>query len=523
MKESFQDLLFSIPMHQLSFFIPLPKKPLYYKSVTFSLSEEWFSEPTLLIIQKSEDVRRLNDVKIANQLVQDPNLTGVVVSVQGQYSLHDDILLLFQKCGLPLISVEDQRSQGVFFQQNIANYSYGRVSMELNGFMERGFVNMASQLALALGTPLLYFDENNQLVWQTGEESELHEAYRWVNTHRQELEQGESMILPPVEENQQYKKSFDIYSINVAGYLMQKLVASSNLADWQKRMIDKFTGLTALLLETEGMLQEQQQQFKEHFVYDLLYHKFESKKVMVKQAKTWGWNLAMPHHLLVVDAKLPKTTDGNWLNAICIHLENKWAEENKPYIVFPFQDQIIILVEDGQNRTVNARKNYVLGAVSEIEIELSRHLNDFEFQIGIGKWYRDTLLLNKSYQEARLALKFGQIWLENRHVFHIYDLGVLRLLTHVHQEILGDFCHEYLSLLIENDKMHGTKYIETLKAYIQHGGIINDVSDALYIHSNTLRNRIKKIEEMTGIDLQDPEEFMNLIVAIKIQSLLSLK
>lgn len=522
MKESFQDLLFSIPMHQLAFLIPLPKKTLYYETVLFSIPKDWLKKPTLLIIQKSEELEKLNKMNSANQLIQDPNLTGIVLCTQNNRPVREDTLSLFQQCQLPVIQVEDPLLLKVFFQKNMPSYSYGQVSMELNGFMEKGFVNIASQLAYALGTPFLYFDENNQLLWQVGEENELREVYRWVNAHRRELERGESLILPADSTNGQVNKSFDIYCINIAGLLKQKLVASSDLAHWQKRMIDKLTGLTALLLQTEGMFQEQQQQFKEHFVYDLLYHKFESQKVMIKQAKTWGWNLAKPHHLLLIDSKLSELADANWMDEILLHLDNQNADKSEPFIIFPFEDQVVVLLEDGENRTMNDRKTFVLKAAIELEKDLSSNCPGFQFQIGIGKWYQTTMFLNKSYQEAKLALKFGEIWLEGNNIFHINDLGVLRLLIHIHGEILSDYCQEYLFQLIQSDKANGTEYIKTLKAYIQHQGIINGVSEALFVHPNTLRNRIKKIEEITGVDFQDPQEFMNLIVAVKILSLSSM-
>jgi sugar diacid utilization regulator len=406
-----------------------------------------------------------------------------------------------------------------FYQGKISRYPYGQVSMELNGFMEKGFVNQASQLAFALGTPFLYLDENNQLLWQAGNEKELREALRWFNIHRRELENSEYLIETSDCENGKKNSLFEIYFIDIAGLTKQKLVASSNLADWQKKMIDKLTGLTALLLQTEGMFQEQQIQFKEHFVYDLLYHKFESQKVMVKQGKSWGWNLEKPHHLLLIDVSISVGTDINWLDEILLHIENHLSHKGEPFIVFPFQDQVVVLLEDGENRTISNRKNFVLNAAIQLEKELSCKCPDDQFQIGIGKWYEDTLFLNKSYQEAKLALRFGKIWLENENVFHINDLGVLRLLIHLHQEILADYSDEYLSQLIESDQENETEYIKTLKAYIQHKGIINEVSDALYIHPNTLRNRIKKIEELTGINLLDPEESINLVIAAKINSL----
>ncbi len=115
-----------------------------------------------------------------------------------------------------------------------------------------------------------------------------------------------------------------------------------------------------------------------------------------------------------------------------------------------------------------------------------------------------------------MALQFGKVWLENNHVFHINDLGIFNLIIHLHKEILYDFCEEYLSFLIESDEKLGTEYLKTLKAYFQYHGNINEVSEALYIHPNTLRNRLKKIEDMTGVYLQNNVDFLNLMVAVKI-------
>lgn len=522
MKESFQELLFSIPIHELTFLTPLPKEQVYYKTIVFSIPEQWFVEPTLLMINNNEEFESLNSFETATRLIQDPNLTAIVLCIQSDILINDGILPLFQECQMPLIRVNNPSLLNMFFQKDKPFTSYEQVSMELYGFINKGFIEVASQFAFGLGTPFLYLDENNHLLWQMGDENKLREAHRWVNAHQRDLESGETIILSSDSVNEQNNLSFDIYCINIAGKIRQKLIASASLADWQKRMIHKLAGLTALLLQTEGMFQEQQHQFQEHFVYDLLYHKFESQKAMIKQAKTWGWNLEKPHHLLLIDINLSKElTDVNWLDDILNHLENQNSDSNRPLIIFPFEDQIIALLEDEEDISVSARKEYVMKTAIELEEGLSSNWQDYQFHIGIGKLYQESTFLNKSYQEAKLALKFGEIWLEGKNIFHISDLGTLRLFLHVHEEILSDYCQEYLSSLIESDRKNGTEYIKTLKAYIQHHELINEVSNALFIHPNTLRNRMKKIEEITGIDLQNTQEFINLIVAIKILSLLS--
>lgn len=392
--------------------------------------------------------------------------------------------------------------------------SFSQLSIELQGFLEKGFVGLATEISIALNTPLLYLDQNNQLLWQTGEHNNLQEAQRWFNTYYHKRDNCLTRMI-------ETENSFQAYPIQISEFNNQALIVSTPTEDWQKKMIDKFVGLIALSLKTEAMFQEQQEHMKGHFVYELLYHKFESQKVMIKQGKAWGWNLERPHHLLVINTKVSDEaiTNMNWMDEILLKVESETSEMEETLIVFPFQDQIVVLLEDEENRTTSQRKKYVVEIAHRLMKLLNSDFSYCQFFIGIGKWYQDTTHLNKSYQEAKMALQFGQIWFENKNVCHINDLGVLRLLIQIHQEVLFDYRDEYLLPLLESDRESGTEYIKTLQVYIQQKGRINDVSDELFIHPNTLRNRIKKMEEMTGIDLQDPEEFMNLMVAVKLLTL----
>lgn len=527
MKESFQEVLLYIPLYQLTFLTPLPKELVYYETTTDCMEDEWLEKPTLLIIHHEDKCEMLNDPKTANQLIQDSNLIGIVICMERDQLLQENICALFQECQIPIIQITDCSLLPIFEQRQAQFYSYGQLGKELVGTMENGFIKLASELAKGLGTPLLYLDENHNLLWQYGKEVELREANRWLNIHRSELEKNTYTNSNTLEGDLSIQKptaidSFELYAINIAGVVNQTMVASANLADWQKRLVDKLVGLTALLIQTERMFHEQQEIQKEHFIYELLYHKFESHRVMVKHGKSFGWNLEKPHHILVVHVEASEEVMMNldWLDEIMISLEAQKSNLKEMLIIFPFRDQIVVLIEDEADRTISERKNYVNNIATQLKRELSTNWSSCQFFIGIGKWYQDTTNLNKSYQEAKLALQFGQIWFENKKVYHINDLGVLRLLIQIHREVLNDFSNDYLSLLNESDEDHGTEYLKTLKAYIQHKGVINDVSDVLYIHPNTLRNRIKKIEDMTGIDLQDPEEFMNLIIAVNILSLI---
>ena len=525
MRAVFQDVLFHIPLYQLTFLTPLPRGETYFENVSTVIPEQWLDRPTLLLLDNEEECLKLSNKKCVNQLIQDSNLIGMIICQQHDRFIQEDCLTLLSECRVPIIRAEEPIAISEILNFGKRYHAFSRMSMELNGFMNKGFMNIAADLSAALETPFLFFDENNQLLWQIGFQEEIEKTLQWLKesgqynrkTNNPTLYLSEQPLA--VEEEAPYER----YNMNIAGQVQLTLVVNANLEEWQRMFIDKFIGLSALYFQTDEIIRDQQEKMKEHFIYDLLYHKFESKKVLVKQAKAWGWNLDKPHHLFVIDVALSGewTLHLEWMDEMIAYLESDLSHFNEEIILFPFQDQIVVLLKDDENRTPSKRKSFVFEIAATIEKDLSSHWTDCQFHVGIGRWYQDSVNLNKSYQEAKMALQFGKVWLENNHVFHIHDLGIFNLIIHLHKEMLYDFCEEYLSTLIESDERLGTEYIKTLKAYFQYQANINEVSDSLYIHPNTLRNRLKKIEDMTGVYLQNNVDFLNLMVAVKIHCSMS--
>ncbi|MBM4765346.1 helix-turn-helix domain-containing protein [Bacillus sp. B15-48] len=509
MKTSLNEILLCVPVHQLNFLTPFPKEEIDYEQVVTTISNQWLSKKTVLLLEKEEDIRKLNDKNVVIRFIQDPHLLAIIICKKSHFSIHDQLLSLYKELQIPIIHIEDTALSSVFSQETMLLPWYSQFSVELSGFMNKGFMHIASNLSIAFATPMVFLDENKQLLWQTGHEAQVKNAIKWL-TAQHELQVNQVNLVK--------EQNFKQYTMNIAGQVKIYVVTSAHLVEWQERFIDKFIALTAVVFQTDELVREQNERFKEFFVYELLYRKFESKKVLVKQGKTWGWNLEKAHHLLVVQTNKIESAnlDVDWMDEMVLLLETKKQELHPPLIFLPFQDLLVIFVEDDEERAVTEQKRFVLNVANWVAAKIAEYFPTWKIQIGIGKWYNDTISLNKSFQEAKIAMQFGEKWFGNQQIFHISDIGVPHLLTHVHREILHDFCNEYLAELIDSDEKKDTDYMQTLKMYLQHQGIITDVSKALFIHPNTLRNRIKKIEEITGVDLQNLDELLNLMVALKV-------
>ena len=88
------------------------------------------------------------------------------------------------------------------------------------------------------------------------------------------------------------------------------------------------------------------------------------------------------------------------------------------------------------------------------------------------------------------------------------------------RHLLADCCKNSLpncygaDILYAYDKEHGTNYCKTLLIYLilERNAVMT--SERLFVHRNTLRNRLNKIDEILGIDFDDVDERMRLIIGL---------
>lgn len=87
-------------------------------------------------------------------------------------------------------------------------------------------------------------------------------------------------------------------------------------------------------------------------------------------------------------------------------------------------------------------------------------------------------------------------------------------------EELEDFYKTTLKPLVDYDEKRSTELVKTLEAYFTCNGNLTKMSENLYTHYNTVLYRINRIKEITGLNLDDPNDRLNLEIALKIRELL---
>jgi sugar diacid utilization regulator len=106
-------------------------------------------------------------------------------------------------------------------------------------------------------------------------------------------------------------------------------------------------------------------------------------------------------------------------------------------------------------------------------------------------------------------------------VVAVPELGLTGLLAAVTDERLVDYSRRHLGPLVEHDSARKGSLVPTLRAYLETGEQ-QEAAKRLRVHPNTLRYRLDRIREISGVDLEDPETRLNLAVALRVQALLGM-
>lgn len=138
---------------------------------------------------------------------------------------------------------------------------------------------------------------------------------------------------------------------------------------------------------------------------------------------------------------------------------------------------------------------------------------------GVSTYFHDISNLPESLEQAQIALNFGINLGLNRNIFFYEDFVFYHLLSSFSNwPGISCFIHPAIKILSEMS-IKGTDYLKTLQIYLECNQDLLDASKKMFMHYNTLKYRIQKIVENTGLDLHDHDVVLRLQLSFKILEL----
>lgn len=149
--------------------------------------------------------------------------------------------------------------------------------------------------------------------------------------------------------------------------------------------------------------------------------------------------------------------------------------------------------------------------IGQTEMLLRKSLQSFftgndniYFSVGCGKFYDDICNYKKSYHEALHCHKA----LRNAatQILFYENLGILKLCFDTSSpELITEYVNSLLQPVFAYDKENNTQMFDTLQTYIAVNFNATQASGQLYVHRNTMLQRIARLEKLLGADFENAD------------------
>ncbi|WP_341944994.1 helix-turn-helix domain-containing protein [Microbacterium sp. LWH11-1.2] len=141
-----------------------------------------------------------------------------------------------------------------------------------------------------------------------------------------------------------------------------------------------------------------------------------------------------------------------------------------------------------------------------------------DIRVGIGTLAEDTSSIPLSRVNADRALRVLQKSSGKDAVALFSAVQMEALLVELGDLVRarGDQPTGPVALLIENDRERGTHLVETLAAWLDAFGDVTVAAARVYTHPNTFRYRLRRLAEISGLDLADPDARFSAMVQLRL-------
>ncbi|MGE4271501.1 MAG: PucR family transcriptional regulator [Desulfitobacterium sp.] len=314
---------------------------------------------------------------------------------------------------------------------------------------------------------------------------------------------------------------FKVGSNENDGFIFVKEIAEQD-CQWIIEFLEQASLALRTYFNHTYSIEKLENSYTHNFLTDVLLRNINIKDIIKQNYPLLNYDLNSlyyvsifsPHkNLSELEKQALLTYSQDWLKRNSLDIYCTYWDNNK-YLVFicpTHYDRKTLAIDFSWKKHVKNNSQYYEDVRLKFKFEASMSMGD--------KYVIDQL--HHSYQEALFALYLAEFIGKGNQVNHICNLGIFTLIFQKNNVTeLKSLCGKYLNSLIANDKEHNSMFLNTLRCYFDTNLNANETAEQLYLHINTLRYRLKRIEELTDTSLQKIYDRTNLYVALKVYDVL---
>lgn len=277
---------------------------------------------------------------------------------------------------------------------------------------------------------------------------------------------------------------------------------------WEVRLIDIINETDQLMIYSSHLKENVAEIFKDYIFMG------ELKQERIDEMYKNGFGINEKYQMLVMEyvATQDKHTLDVPIENMRNDIEKKITFYNERFVMISHYDQLIILII--QKSETNLKK-----MMENIYDMLMQKYPSYQLYLIAGPKEMKFQEMRRYYKVLSNALRVAKQTKKNLLFYdecNVYQL----LLPLAGEPILQEFYHSVFENLLEYPASSHFDTIEYLKKYVQLNGNIQEMAKEYYVHRNTITYNLKKIEKITGLDLDNWEDRLKLQVCLMIHDMI---
>ena len=392
---------------------------------------------------------------------------------------------------------------------------------------EKGLDAILSTLSALVGCSAVLFDFHGVVLCETAYRRRLGgeliaDLWRQISDRRAGR-QNFALSLEGVGSGVQV---YPVVASHRIGAFLAVVKDSGDFSEYDRIILHNVVTVTALELVKKKAVAETEQRLAGDFFDELIASDLYEEEI-ARRLAFFGLDPQSPHLIVLVDidgfrafmdgpGEREETTVQDIKERLHWAVDEFMAKHEVLFISASRSDSVVILVQPGALDT-----DAVLALAAELQAAIDKMLPEITVSLGIGRPHRQLVDLRQSYYEASYAIRIRKLKGEPGVIATFADLGSYGLLLGLQDTLsLEVFYDSVLGKLQEYDEQNSSDLVKSLSCFLEANGHWGDAAEKLYVHRHTLRYRMKRVEEITGRDLDKSQDRMEFWLALKAKELI---
>jgi sugar diacid utilization regulator len=264
------------------------------------------------------------------------------------------------------------------------------------------------------------------------------------------------------------------------------------------------------------------------FLADLLARRVTDRENILARAAELGCDLRDGASVIVARARPQQAEEGDWRARVLTVAERGARAVDRTSLAalvdpewapgpMANSDRELVIVVPGQGPEPGAR------AAAAVQAELEAGLDGFAVTVARSRPVADAVDLHRAGAEAVLAANVATA--RGLTALSFEETGAYRLLLPAMSEDpreLQGFFDETVEPLASYDEQYETELVRTLETFLDADGNVARTAEKLFTHRHTIRYRLDRVRELTGLDVSSTDGRERLSLGLKAMRVLGI-